>query len=62
MIFKGEDATRSLAERVEAFLPRVTDKTVVLDTADCELPGISPETRRLLSHVVLASVLERLSA
>ena len=62
MVFKGEDRTRGLAERVEAFLPQVTDKAVVLDTADSSLPGISVATRQLLSHVVLATLLERLSA
>ncbi len=62
MIFKGEDETRSLTERVEAFVPRVTDRITVLDSAEYALEGISPETRALISHVVLATLLERLSA
>lgn len=62
IIFKGEDATRPLTERVEAFAPRFTDKVRVLDTKDLPLPGISDRTRALISQVLLATVLERVSA
>jgi len=62
MIFKGEDDARALTERVEAFLPRVTDKSIVLDAAGFELPGVSAPTRALISHILIATVLERLSA
>ncbi|WP_395021677.1 SIS domain-containing protein [Dongia sp.] len=61
-VFKGEDAARPLAERVEAFAKRFTDKVRVLDAASVALPGISAETRRLISPVILATLLERLSA
>jgi fructoselysine-6-phosphate deglycase len=61
-VFKGEDASRPLADRVENFAKRYTDKVRVLDAADAKLPGISPETRRLISPVLLATQLERLSA
>jgi fructoselysine-6-phosphate deglycase len=61
-VFKGEDASRPLADRVENFAKRYTDKVRVLDAADAKLPGISPETRSLISPVVLATQLERLSA
>ena len=44
-LFKGEDATRPLDERVERFLRRYTDKVQVLDAADVALPGISPRVR-----------------
>ena len=60
-IFKGEDAFRPLADRVENFTSRFTDKTYVLDTANFKLPGLSSETRALVSPAVLASALERLS-
>jgi fructoselysine-6-phosphate deglycase len=33
----------------------------VLDTAAFKLPGLSPETRAMMSPAVLASALERLS-
>ncbi len=61
-IFKGEDALRPLTERVENFARRYTDKVRVLDAASAKLPGISAETRALISPVILATMLERLSA
>lgn len=61
LVFKGEDAYRPLAERVETFARRYTDKVTVLDTAFFAMPGISPATRALISPVILATVLERLS-
>jgi fructoselysine-6-phosphate deglycase len=62
LLLKGEDATRPLAGRVESFVSGLTDKLLVLDSADVELPGISPTTRALVSPVVLAALLERVSA
>jgi fructoselysine-6-phosphate deglycase len=62
VLLKGEDAARPLTERVEAFAPRYTSKLTVLDSADYALPGISPQVRALISPVVLAAVLERVSA
>jgi fructoselysine-6-phosphate deglycase len=61
-VFKGEDASRPLTDRVESFAKRYTDKVRVLDAADAKLPGISPETRSLISPILLATQLERLSA
>jgi fructoselysine-6-phosphate deglycase len=62
VIFKGEDAYRPLTDRVEAFARQYTDKVTVLDTAGFEMPGVSQETRALVSPVILATILERLSA
>jgi fructoselysine-6-phosphate deglycase len=62
IIFKSEDAYRPLTERVENFARQYTDKVTVLDVADFTMPGISPETRALISPVILATILERLSA
>ncbi|MFN3832608.1 MAG: SIS domain-containing protein [Allorhizobium sp.] len=62
ILFKGEDSLRPLAERVENFAPAYTEKMTVLDTAEFELPGISPEVRALISPILLATVLERISA
>ena len=61
MLLKGQDGFRPLADRVERFAAQYTDKLFVLDSADFSLPGISPEVRALISPVVLASALERLS-
>jgi len=62
LLFKGEDACRPLVERVEAFAPAYTDLCTVLDTKDMSLPGISAHVRALVSPVLLATVLERVSA
>lgn len=62
ILLKGEDASRPLVERLEKFAPRYTDKVWVLDSADVDLPGVSQEVRALVSQVVLAALLERLSA
>jgi len=62
IMFKGEDALRPLADRVENFAPDYTDRLTVLDTAEFVLPDISPEVRGLVSPVLLATVLERISA
>ena len=61
-IFKGEDACRPLGDRVENFARRYTDKVRVLDAATASLPGVSARTRSLISPVILATMLERLSA
>jgi fructoselysine-6-phosphate deglycase len=62
VIFKGEDATRSLCDRVEAFASTISEKVTIVDTADWALPGIDPDVRAMLSHITLATALERLSA
>jgi fructoselysine-6-phosphate deglycase len=62
ILFKGEDALRPLADRVENFAPNYTDRLTVLDTAEFTLPGISRDVRGLISPILLATVLERISA
>jgi fructoselysine-6-phosphate deglycase len=62
IVFAGEDSTRSLTKRVEDFVPRFTERLLVLDAATLFLPGISDRTRSLISPVLLATVLERISA
>lgn len=59
---KGEDACRPLTDRVTDFAARYTDRLRVLDTRDVALPGVSAEVRALIAPVVLATLLERLSA
>jgi fructoselysine-6-phosphate deglycase len=61
VLLKGEDAGRSLVERVEKFAPTVTDQVLVLDSVDYDLPGVNADVRSLVSPVVLAAVLERVS-
>jgi fructoselysine-6-phosphate deglycase len=62
IVLQGEDASRPLAERVERFAARYTKKLSVLDTARFPLPGVSETVRALVSPVVLATLLERVSA
>jgi fructoselysine-6-phosphate deglycase len=62
VLLKGEDEARPLADRVETFTKGYTDKFTVFDTADFATPGISADTRALISPVLLATLLERLSA
>lgn len=62
ILFKGEDSSRALAERVESFVPRYSGKFTILDTRSFALPGISEDVRGLVSPIVLATILERLSA
>ncbi|MER8574409.1 SIS domain-containing protein [Mesorhizobium sp. M1338] len=61
-VFKGEDALRPLADRVENFARRYTDRVRTLDAASVKLPGISAHVRSMISPVLLATLLERLSA
>ena len=61
MVYKGEDESRPLAGRVERFVNQYTDKVFVLDTAAFALPGIGSRARALISPMMLASALERLS-
>jgi fructoselysine-6-phosphate deglycase len=62
ILFKGEDETRPLVERVESFARQHTDKVAVVDARDYGLPGLSPRTRALMSPAVIATVMERVSA
>ncbi|MFT4214769.1 MAG: SIS domain-containing protein [Microbacterium sp.] len=62
IVLTGEDASRPLADRVQRWLPTVTDRMTVIDAADFALPGISPHVRALIPHVLIATALERVSA
>jgi fructoselysine-6-phosphate deglycase len=62
ILLKSEDEFRPLAERVESFARRYTDKLTIIDPAEADLPNIPKAFRALLSPVILATELERLSA
>jgi len=62
ILLKGEDEHRPLVERVERFVPTITDGLRVIDSRDFTLLGISDDVRALISPVVFAAALERLSA
>ena len=61
ILLKGEDEYRPLADRVEAFAREKTDRLTVIDTAAQDLPGIAAPSRALVSPIVLATMLERVS-
>jgi fructoselysine-6-phosphate deglycase len=62
IVYRGEDAARPLADRVVAFATQMTDKLTVFDTAELPLPGLSPAVRALISPVLIATIMERVSA
>jgi fructoselysine-6-phosphate deglycase len=62
LLLKGEDEYRPLVERVEAFARRYTENLTVIDTVTSALPGIATSIRPLSSPIVLATLLERVSA
>lgn len=61
IILKSEDETRPLADRVERFAEQYTNKLTIFDTKDYELNGISPQYRKYLAPLVLATALQRVS-
>ena len=61
MLFKGEDATRPLMDRVENFANKVCNHVTVFDTKDYPIEGISEEFRDLMSPFIVAAMMERLS-
>lgn len=61
-LFMGEDEQRPLAERVARFLPRVCANYTIIDTKELEMPGISPEFRGTLSHLMMHAVNNRVDA
>lgn len=61
LVLEGEDYSRPIVERVKRFLPQVTDTITIFDTKDYQM-DISPETKKIISPIVLATILERVSA
>lgn len=58
-LYIGEDAQRSLGERVARFLPKVCGNYTIIDTKEFELPGIKEEYRGSISHLVMHAVNNR---
>lgn len=61
-VFVGEDAERTLAERVAKFLPRVCANYTIIDTQNYPLKGISAEFRGNISHLVMHAITQRIDA
>ncbi len=62
ILLKGEDAARPLADRVERFAAERAGRLLVLDAASHATGALSPRFRALVSPVILATLLERVSA
>jgi len=62
ILLKGEDGGRALVERVERFARTHEANVLVIDTRTHALPGLSENVRRMVAPVVLATILERVSA
>jgi len=61
LLFRGEDGSAPLIDRVERFVRDHGARVTVLDTAQIA-SGMSARTRSLISPLILATVLERVSA
>lgn len=61
IIFQGEDETRPLTDRAEAFSKRITTNVEVFDTRNYALEGFSAESRALIAPIVLDTVMGRVS-
>jgi fructoselysine 6-phosphate deglycase len=58
-LFKGEDASRPIVERVERFCKKYTERLVVYDSKDYEMKGIDPEVRAIVAPMILSSAVDR---
>ena len=59
--YLGEEATRPIDERAQAFLRKYAEKAFYVDARDLALPGIEPAMRPFASHFALDAVMSRLS-
>jgi fructoselysine 6-phosphate deglycase len=62
IVVLGEDETRPMAERAQAFVRKHSRKGVFIDSRDLRLPGIEPMWRPLVSPFGLSAVLTRLAS
>lgn len=62
LLFKGEDETRELTERVNRFVTKISDKVSVFDTKDYPLPGFEESLRGLAAPFIASAIFERISA
>jgi len=60
-LFKGEDSSRPLVDRVERFCKKYTERLVIYDSKDYEMKGIDPDVRAIMAPMVLSSAVDRFS-
>ncbi|MEX5567294.1 SIS domain-containing protein [Pseudomonas syringae] len=61
LLFKGEDETRPVIDRVEAFLSKNTQRSLVIDSKDYSLPGVPASLRGDISPLLLSTLSKRLA-
>lgn len=59
--FLGEEATRPIDDRAQAFLRRYTHNAHFVDSKELALPGVEPAMRPFASHFALDAVMSRLA-
>ena len=60
VVLQGEDSQRPLTERVIRFLDKVNSNHTVIDSKDYDIPGISPEYRGSIAHLIVHAVTNRI--
>ncbi|HDK6220030.1 TPA: SIS domain-containing protein [Klebsiella quasipneumoniae] len=61
LLFKGEDETRGVIDRVETFLNKNTQRCLVIDSRDYSLPGVPESMRGDISPLLLSTLSKRLA-
>lgn len=61
LIFKGEDETRPVIDRVEEFLNKNTQRSRVIDSRDFSLPGVPESVRGFITPLLLSTLSKRLA-
>jgi len=61
LLFKGEDETRPVIDRVETFLNKNTQRSHVIDSKEYTLPGVPVAMRGDISPLLLSTLSKRLA-
>ncbi len=61
VLLLGEDPSRPLMERVERFCKKYTERLIVYDSRDFEMPGIAEDMRAIVAPYVLQAALQRMA-
>lgn len=61
ILYLGEDPARPLAERVVRFCKKYTERLMIYDSEDFEMPGIDPDIRPIVGPLVVDAALNRLA-
>ena len=61
VLLLGEDPSRPLMERVDRFCKKYTERLIIYDSRDFEMPGIAPDIRAIVAPYVLQAALQRMA-